>query len=241
MHARQCVVAAREIEDEGEGEIDEGEIEGDIAPGEPMRSNRKSTDPHTFSRDGQIAVGALCPPRPARAKSLDCQTPFPCPFAPPEGAAASSAASASPEAGATVEAPTGSDAGSNAGSQAMPAGIGALESSPPLGMLSARESGTCTSLAKAGEPCERGEVCVDGLVCRMGRCSSDPRGGAGVACERGEDCQPDLYCGRAPDLSAARDRGVCAARKPGGEACTSSIQCDGVCMSGKCAAFCGSR
>ena len=166
---------------------------------------------------------------------------YPILFAPPEGAAASSAASASPEAGAPVEASTDSDAGSDVGSQAMPAGIGALESSPPLGMLNARESGTCTSLAKAGEPCERGEVCVDGLVCRMGRCSSDPRGVAGVACERGEDCQPDLYCGRAPDPSAAQNRGVCAARKPGGEACTSSVQCDGVCMSGKCAAFCGSR
>lgn len=169
---------------------------------------------------------------------------YPILFEPSKDATPASSAAAGAPAGADAGAPAEADAGAPAlvGSGS-PAEAGRTpETAPPSNGLYIVQEGICAVLARAGDSCANGEPCADGLVCRLGKCSNDPRGGSGDACEHGEDCQPGLHCGIPDgDGPAARDRGVCAARKAAGAECTSSVQCDGLCISGKCAAFCGSR
>lgn len=58
---------------------------------------------------------------------------------------------------------------------------------------------------------------------------------AGEACD-GMDCAEGLYCSY-----SSKSEPRCSPLKQAGAACTSSLQCEGLCVDFKCAAFCGSH
>jgi hypothetical protein len=100
----------------------------------------------------------------------------------------------------------------------------------------------CTAKPTAGFPC--GSGCASGYFCSAGVCQS--RLAAGAPCLSTSQCAQDLFC----DTSAS-PMPVCAAKQPGGSACTSSLGCaSGQCVPGQCMgstascfrdADCGSR
>jgi transposase len=100
---------------------------------------------------------------------------------------------------------------------------------------------SCAPARVAGQRCDARGACADGLSCRVHRCSSDPPAAAGSACPEEDDCRSDLYCSRSQSTFDVRSEGVCAARKPEGATCSSSLQCGGLCLEGTCAAFCGAH
>jgi hypothetical protein len=75
----------------------------------------------------------------------------------------------------------------------------------------------------------------DGLACLPGEAAwtCKPRGAAGSPCFTDLNCADGMYC---QNTGGPYD-GVCAARKPAGEACDSPIECSSfLCMSDVCAA-----
>jgi hypothetical protein len=110
----------------------------------------------------------------------------------------------------------------------------------------AAEPGTavCAASLPAGEACSARGACTDGLACRGHVCSSDPEAAAGGRCMEEDDCQPGLYCSRVQRSGLPRldlGAGVCAARKPDGAPCTSSLQCSGICIDHVCTGLCGAH
>jgi hypothetical protein len=87
------------------------------------------------------------------------------------------------------------------------------------------------ALCSSDASCRAGERCV-GV-----KCTDAVAAGSGERCTEPNDCGPGLYCSRAKG-----DESKCRPRKADGEACTSSIQCAGICNAdGKCASFCDGR
>lgn len=79
---------------------------------------------------------------------------------------------------------------------------------------------TCQRLVGVGEPCEDA-VCKDGLYCDAERLTCIARPGVGDTCYG--DCAPRLWCDMSPPDSASW---VCRSPKPGGEPCTSEMECE---------------
>ncbi|MFO0554609.1 MAG: Dickkopf N-terminal cysteine-rich domain-containing protein [Polyangiaceae bacterium] len=80
---------------------------------------------------------------------------------------------------------------------------------------------------------------VESASLRFGDLQVNPRGEkphrAGEACD-GMDCAEGLYCSYASKRAPR-----CAPLRKAGSACASSLQCAGLCIDFKCAAFCGSH
>jgi hypothetical protein len=88
-------------------------------------------------------------------------------------------------------------------------------------------------------PCSGDVECSGMQRCLTGQCK-DVLGAAGQSCDDSIDCGPGLYCRLGPHPIGRA--GACATRKRDGEACTSSLQCVGVCTrDGVCASFCDGR
>jgi hypothetical protein len=79
--------------------------------------------------------------------------------------------------------------------------------------------------------------CVDGLVCRVGRCRQ--RGGAGALCSGDDECLPGSWCHPVAP-GAYSEPGRCAPPQISGASCTRHAHCQGACSTeGQCIAFCG--
>jgi len=84
----------------------------------------------------------------------------------------------------------------------------------------------CTAKPTAGLPCGTG--CASAYYCGTGGLCA-PKLGAGAMCTTTSQCAMDLYC------DTNQVPAVCAAKQPGGAACSSSLGCvSGECIPGQC-------
>jgi hypothetical protein len=86
----------------------------------------------------------------------------------------------------------------------------------------------CTAKPTGGFPCGTG--CASAFYCGIGGVCQ-PKAAVGGPCTSAVQCQKDLFC----DISPGSTMGACAAKLPGGSACTTSDGCiSATCIPGKC-------
>ncbi len=87
----------------------------------------------------------------------------------------------------------------------------------------------CVALPTGGFPCPTGQ-CAEGFFCGTNTVC-EPTLAEGAPCTANNQCQEDLFCDQ-----TALPMPICTAQKPGGESCTSDLNCiSGDCVPGQCA------
>jgi hypothetical protein len=120
----------------------------------------------------------------------------------------------------------------------------------PTGPSLGPPTNTCTARRKEGEACRAARECAADLGCVDGKCAE--RAGEGSRCRADSECKAGLAClleppkdeptaGEGEEEAEPQPRHhMCRKPASAGETCGVDAECAGVCVSGKCAAFCGS-